>query len=55
MFSILAQGGVLPHIRSELLPKKAKGEEDNAGSMESQRGTQGHTMMVMQSGRCDGC
>ncbi|CAF1017619.1 unnamed protein product [Rotaria sp. Silwood1] len=45
----IAQGGVLPNIRSELLPKKAKADEDNAGSMESQRGTQGHQMM-MQSG-----
>jgi len=44
----IAQGGVLPHIRSELLPKKTKGEEDTAGSMESQRGGQAHPMM--QSG-----
>jgi len=46
----IAQGGVLPHIRAELLPKKTKGDEDNAGSMESQRGTQAHPMMMMQSG-----
>jgi len=45
----IAQGGVLPHIRAELLPKKTKGD-DNAGSMESQRGTQPHPMMTMQSG-----
>jgi len=46
----IAQGGVLPNIRAELLPKKTKGDEDNAGSMESQRGTQPHPMMMMQSG-----
>jgi len=45
----IAQGGVLPHIRAELLPKKTKGDEGNAGSLESQRGTQGHQMMMMQS------
>ncbi|CAF0842020.1 unnamed protein product [Rotaria sordida] len=45
----IAQGGVLPNIRSELLPKKTKADEDNGGSMESQRGTQGR-QMVMQSG-----
>lgn len=46
----IAQGGVLPHIRTELLPKKMKGDEDNAGSMESQRGAQGQQMMMVQSG-----
>jgi len=46
----IAQGGVLPNIRSELLPKKAKGDEDNAGSIESQRGTQAHMMMVQSGG-----
>jgi len=46
----IAQGGVLPHIRAELLPKKTKGDENNAGSMESQRGTQPNPMMMMQSG-----
>lgn len=47
----IAQGGVLPNIRSELLPKKTKGGDDeNAGSMESQRGTQGHQMMVQSGG-----
>jgi len=47
----IAQGGVLPNIRSELLPKKTKGDEDNAGSLESQRGgAHGHPMMMAQSG-----
>jgi len=46
----IAQGGVLPYIRSELLPKKNKGDDNNAGSMESQRGTQAHPTMMMQSG-----
>jgi hypothetical protein len=50
----LAQGGVLPNIRSELLPKKAKGEEDNAGSIESQRGAQRNPMTMMQSGGSSG-
>ncbi|CAF1130542.1 unnamed protein product [Adineta ricciae] len=46
----IAQGGVLPHIRMELLPKKTKGDGENAGSMESQRGTQAHPMMMQSSG-----
>jgi histone H2A len=46
----IAQGGVLPHIRAELLPKKTRGDDDNAGSMESQRGTQAPHMMMVQSG-----
>ncbi|CAF0716434.1 unnamed protein product [Adineta steineri] len=46
----IAQGGVLPNIRMELLPKKTKGGDENAGSMESQRGTQGQPMMMAQSG-----
>jgi len=50
----IAQGGVLPHIRTELLPKKAKSEEDNAGSMESQRGAQRNPMAMMQSGGSSG-
>jgi hypothetical protein len=29
---------------------KTKGDDDNGGSMESQRGTQAHPMMMMQSG-----
>lgn len=47
---IIAQGGVLPNIRSELLPKKAKGDETNAGNIESQRGNQSHPAMMVQSG-----
>jgi histone H2A len=50
----IAQGGVLPHIRTELLPKKTKGDDDNAGSMESQRGGQGNPMMTKQSGGSSG-
>lgn len=46
----IAQGGVLPQIRSELLPKKTKGDDGNAGSMESQRSGHGHPMMMVQSG-----
>jgi len=46
---VLAQGGVLPHIRTELLPKKTKIEGENAGSMESQRGTQMYPMIKPQS------
>jgi len=45
----IAQGGVLPHIRTELLPKKTKIEGENAGSMESQRGTQMYPMIKPQS------
>jgi len=50
----IAQGGVLPQIRAELLPKKTKGESDNAGSMESQRGAQGNPMKMVQSGGSTG-
>ena len=50
IFINIAQGGVLPNIRSELLPKKHKSEEENAGSIESQRGAQGHQMAMVQSG-----
>ncbi|CAF3985561.1 unnamed protein product [Rotaria sp. Silwood2] len=46
----IAQGGVLPNIRSELLPKKKNGDDENAGSMESQRGTQGRQLMVQSGG-----
>ncbi len=49
-FSLRAQGGVSPHIRSELLLKRTEGDEDNAGSIESQRDTQSHPMLMMQSG-----
>ena len=43
----LAQGGVLPHIQTELLPKKTKGGDDeHAGTMESQRGGHGNPMMI---------
>jgi hypothetical protein len=45
----IAQGGVLPNIRTELLPKKTKGNEENTGNMESQRGAQNHPAMMIQS------
>ncbi|CAF1120094.1 unnamed protein product [Rotaria sordida] len=46
----MAQGGVLPHIHGKLLPKENNGEEDSAGSMESQRDTQPAHMMMIQLG-----
>ncbi|CAF4464710.1 unnamed protein product [Rotaria sp. Silwood2] len=46
----MAQGGVLLYIHGKLLPKENKGEEDSAGSMESQRDTQPAHMMMIQSG-----
>ncbi|CAF1353061.1 unnamed protein product [Rotaria magnacalcarata] len=45
----IAQGGVLPNIRTELLPRKTKGNEENTGNMESQRGAQNHPAMMIQS------
>jgi len=47
----IAQGTASSHIRSEILPKTTKNNEDNTGSMESQRGVQGKPMMMMQSRR----
>ena len=46
----IAQGGVLPNIRSELLPKKTKGDQENTGNVESQRGVQSHSAITVQSG-----
>jgi len=42
----IAQGGVLPHIRMELLPKKTKSEGEDSAGTESQRGGQGNPMMI---------
>jgi hypothetical protein len=35
-------------VEGNLLPRKIKGDEDNAGIIESQRGTQAHPMMMMR-------
>lgn len=46
-----AQGGVLPHIQNELLPKKTKADDEHGGPMESQRGNQGHPVMKSQTNK----
>jgi histone H2A len=33
----IAQGGVLPHVHASLLPKKAKGEEEEAGEAKKEK------------------
>ncbi len=51
---IIDQGGVLPNVHSELLPKQTEGDGDRISSIELHRDIHGHPMVVMESMANDG-
>lgn len=48
----ITSGNLLYYIRSELLPRKTKDNEDTVANIGSQRSVQGELMVMIQSRAC---